>query len=294
METCISAYGRRFSTDDVELICGVVRSCGGLSRTELARTISELLEWKRPNGGLKGPECRKLLERLEAQGRLRLPPLRSAPQPRRHAPASEASPSSCEALETELAEIGGLNLRVVDGEADRRQWRDLVDRHHYLGCRVPFGAHLRYLIEISSPRLAVVACLQFSSPAWRLGARDQWIGWSDDERRRGLQRIVCNSRFLVLPSVRVRNLASRILSLASHCVTQDWAERYGLRPLLIETLVDPSRYQGTCYRAANWIEVGSSSGRGRMDREHRRHGAAPKRVFVYPLDPQWRERLRRA
>ncbi len=145
---------------------------------------------------------------------------------------------------------------------------------------------------ISQPQRQVVGCLRFSSPAWRLSARDQWIGWDEAVRGRNLQRVVSNSRFLLLPWVRIRNLASRVLAQGARQLTLDWPARYGIEPLLLETLVDPQRFQGTCYRAANWIEVGLSAGRGRMDRAHQRHGLSPKKVFLYPLVRGASRRLR--
>jgi hypothetical protein len=147
-------------------------------------------------------------------------------------------------------------------------------------------------VKIQHPREAVVGCLQFSSPAWRLQARDRWIGWSEAQRRQQLQRVVNQSRFLLLPWIKVKNLASHVLALSARRVGEDWPERFAIRPLLLETLVDAQRYGGTCYRAANWISVGVRTGRGRMDRENQRHGASPKHCLVYPLRAQARRKLR--
>jgi hypothetical protein len=196
-----------------------------------------------------------------------------------------------EPLEGRLSDVGGLSLSLVEDAEDRTRWCEWIDRYHYLGYRVPFGAHLRYLIRIEAPRPAVLGCLQYSSAAWRMGARDRWIGWDEASRKARLQRIVNNSRFLILPWVRIRHLASHVLSRAARRVTQDWAARYGDAPWLLETLVDPSRYAGTCYRAANWIEAGMTTGRGRQDRYHRRHGACPKTVWLHPLRRDARQRL---
>jgi hypothetical protein len=183
-------------------------------------------------------------------------------------------------------------VEVVETAAQRLLFRELVGRHHYLGYAVAYGAQIRYLVYATRPMPAVVGCVQFSSPAWRMAARDAWIGWDDETRRKNLQRVVCNSRFLLLPWIRVANMASHVLSLAARRVAADWPRRYGVEVLLVETLVDTSRYRGDCYRAANWIRLGETAGRGRMDREHRRHGAAPKTVFVYPLVKDARRRLR--
>jgi hypothetical protein len=276
--------GQAVTAAQMELICEVVETCAGLSRTELAATVCDLLEWRRPNGGLKTHECRLFLEQLETQGRLELP-ARQATRPRGRrttvpvTPQGEAQPE----LVGTVRDVAPVTIELVRDQAERRLWRELVGRHHYLGHTMPFGASLRYLVRVARPQPAVVGCLQFSSPAWRMAARDRWIGWDDATRRRNLQRVVQNSRFLLLPWVRVRNLATHVLAGAVRRLPQDWWEHYRVEPVLLETLVDASRYLGTCYRAANWTEVGQTSGRGRMDRHHAREGVAPKRVWVYPL-----------
>lgn len=285
--------GRAFTASEIALICEVVDSCGGLSRKELANTISELVDWKRANGSLKPSECLMLLERLEEQGLLRLPvkqktkPLGSVTA----IPRTEAGEPGRE-LSGRVETFAPVCVeRVADAES-RRLFRDLVSRYHTLGYKVPFGAHLQYLVWISRPVRSVAGCLQFSSAAWRMQARDRWIGWDDATRAQNLQQVVCNSRFLLLPWVRIENLASAALAGALRRLAVDWQAQYGVTPLLVETLVDPERYTGACYRAANWTEIGETSGRGRDDRQHRRHRAHPKRVFVYPLRRQARERLR--
>lgn len=271
-----------------DLIQRTVQIYPGLSRTELAATLCEQLGWLRPSGKPKTVECRQLLEAMAEQRLIALPE-RRAGRPRgsttRIAPA-EPAPTL---LEGPLASLGPITLERVTSAESHAQWRTRVEHFHYLGHRVPFGAHLRY--HIQSPQ-GVLGGLQFSSPAWRLGGRDRWIGWSEEQRRRGLQHILCNSRFLILPWVRVPHLASHVLAQAARRLPTDWAEAFGVTPWLLETLVDPQRYRGVCYRAANWIEVGLTSGRGRDDRAHQRHGAAPKQVWLYPLRRGARDRLR--
>ena len=284
--------GHAVSARELELIERVVHSCRGVSRTELAATVCELLDWRRANGGLKSRECWALLEQLEAAGVLRLP-ARRATKPkgaRTSVPCSARGEEPNEALCAALGELTPLTLTRVETPEAHRLWRELVGRYHYQGHAVPFGAQLRYLIGVSRPRPRLVGCLQFSSPAWRLAARDRWIGWDDSQRARALQRIVNNSRFLVLPWVQVRNLASAVLARAARRLVEDWQAAYAVRPLLLETLVDSARFAGTCYRAANWLEVGRTSGRGRMDRAHQRHGEGSKTIFLYPLldDVRWR------
>jgi len=280
MPESLTFCGRTFRSDELELMCQTVREFSALGVTEIARTVCELLEWTRPNGGLKNHECRQLLERLQTEGFLELPELRhlGGRGPRRadvSGACSEPAAVACYA-----SGCKPLELALVESPAESRRWRELMERYHYLGCRVPFGANLRYWVRHSERELA---CLLWTSPAWKMQARDTWIGWGDEQRRRNLQRVVNNGRFLILPWVKVKGLASKILALSARQMPRDWERRYGYRPLLLETLVDAARFQGTCYRAANWIFVGQTAGRGRMDREHAAHSRAVKNIYVYPL-----------
>jgi hypothetical protein len=286
--------GREVTSEELELILDTVRDCGGLSPTELAHTVCELLDWRRLNGSLKAHECRQFLEELETAGIFKLRGRSGCARTRRSRPNPlEVAPDPVpEPLLGSLREVGPVGLELVDSREDRRQWRDWVGRYHYLGCTVPFGAHLRYFILLNRPELRRVGCVQVSSPAWMMAPRDQWIGWDKAQRLLRLQWIIQNSRFLIVPWVRIPHLASAALALLARRVPADWEVRYGLRPVLMETLVDLARFRGTCYRAANWISLGQTTGRGRMDREHQRHGAAPKEVMVYPLCRKAREKLR--
>ena len=285
--------GRTFSAREMTLIREVVRDCAGLSRMELARTVCELVRWRRPNGRLKARECREFLERLDAEGGLVLPDKRlgRVPGSVTRVPRTAAGEPGCP-LVGSVRDIEPLRVELVREPAERLLFRELVGRYHYLGHAVPFGAHLRYLVFASRPQRVVVGCLQFSSPAWRMAARDGWVGWNDATRARNLQHVVNNSRFLLLPWVGVRNLASAILSRGLGRLLVDWPRRYGLDPWLVETLVDPSRHHGGSYRAANWVALGATTGRGRMDRYGRRVGEAPKTVLVYPLVRDAKRRLR--
>jgi len=284
----VTFCGRTFSAPELELMRQTAAEFSALGVTEIARTICELLEWKRPNGKLKHPECRQLLERLQAEGVLTLPALRNlgGRGPRRvdlRSPRFQPEPIACAASECEPLELA----RVV-GPAESQRWREQVERYHYLGCRVPFGANLRYWVR---NRQRELACLLWTSPAWKMKPREVWIGWSEEQRKRNLQYIVNQSRFLILPWVRVKGLASKILALSARRLPHDWERLYGYRPLLLETLVEAQRFRGTCYRAANWIYVGQTTGRGRMDREHKAHGQAIKDIYLYPLVRDARQNL---
>jgi hypothetical protein len=279
---------RRFTAKEVELMGVVAHDYAGLGVTEIARTICELLEWTRPSGRLKNHECRQLLEQLQAEGVVTLPALRILGGRGQRRAAPSLSPLEPKPVECAASECAPLELALVEGEEESRRWREHMESHHYLGCRVPFGANLRYWVRNRDRELA---CLLWTSPAWTMQARDSWIGWSEAQRKRNLQRIVNNARFLILPWVHVKGLASKILALSVRQMPLDWETRYGYRPLLLETLVDSKHFRGTCYRAANWINVGQTVGRGRMDREHRNHGQAIKDIYLYPLVRHAKERL---
>lgn len=273
--------GRQFTTQETSLICEVVNTCNGISRKELAYTVCELLEWKRANGKLKERECRDFLEQMEHQGMLKLPAKKptGSHAPRKH--VSTAGPGWPYSELTGSVEMyAPLSVERVEEDQQRLLFRELVSRYHYLGYAMPFGARLQYLIYAQAPR-EVVGCVQFSSPAWRLKVRDRWIGWDDNTRGLYLQRVVNNSRFLVL--AQIKNLASNMLSAVLSRLRADWKKHYGIEPWLVETMVDRKRYHGGCYRAANWIVLGETSGRGRMDRYQMRHGADVKTVLAYPL-----------
>lgn len=284
----VTFSGRTFTAPEIELMREMARDYGGLGVTEIARTVCELLDWKRPSGGLKNHECRLLLEQLQSAGVLTLPRVRPLGGRGPRTVKLSANPDAFpEAVTATAQQFRSLQLQLVKGEADSRLWRQCVEQHHYLGCPVPYGAHLRYWVRQQGQELA---CLLWTSPAWRMKARDTWIGWTNEQRQQNLQRIVNNGRFLILPWVRVRGLASMILARCARQLPGDWEAQYGYRPLLLETLVDAQRFAGTCYRAANWIHVGQTAGRGRMDR-HKLKEEPIKDIYLYPLVRGVRQRL---
>ncbi len=286
----LSFCGRELQPGELDLIRQITRDFSILSLTELAHTVCELLQWRRPNGGLKSRECYLFLQTLHARGWLPgLPPPQARqrhPRPVTLEPRSDAQSP----LTGPLGDYLPLQLQLLESRADRHLFRQYLQRYHYLGYRVPYGAQLRYFVRPQQPPYPLLACLLFTSAAWKMAPRDAFIGWSAAARRANLPRVVSQSRFLILPWVRVPNLASHILSLAAHQLPDDWLCAYGVKPVLLETLVDQARYHGGCYRAANWIETGLTQGRGRMDRSRRARGAR-KLIFLYPLERLWRQRL---
>ncbi len=274
--------GREFSGEEISLIQEIVGTCGGISRNELANTVCELLEWKRPNERLKSRECSDFLELLESKGELTLPEKKL----RRNNGSQKIVPEiPCRqpdsTLRGSVEEFTPIEVQRVQNRDQRDLFKELIGRYHYLGYAMPYGARLQYLIYVNRPHREVVGCVQFSSPAWRMRARDEWIGWTEERRKIALQQVVNNSRFLVLAPI--RNLASMILSCTLRELRSDWERQYGLKPLLVETLVDRQRFHGGCYLASNWVKLGDTTGRGRMDRANKRHGAQVKTILVYPL-----------
>lgn len=280
--------GREFSDETIDRIARRVESDPTLTRTGLSREVCAWLDWRGADGRLKDMSCRVALLKLARRGRIVLPQAQSVAFCTR-ARVNEPDARSWPVLEMTLTELGEVSLVPVDGEHVElsRQWWSMMREHHPLGDGPLCGAQLRYLVH---SRAGFVGGLSFSAPAWRLGARDAWIGWDEAARQEGLSKVVGNSRFLILPTVKVPNLASHVLSLATARLGEDWQARYGITPVLVETFVDPTRYRGTCYRAANWVCVGSTQGRGRQDRTHRTPGVC-KDIWVYALRRDWRAKL---
>jgi hypothetical protein len=291
MPTTISFCGRPVSQAELGLIRDIIHDFPALSLAELSKTICELLKWRRPSGGLKNHECRFFLQQLKDRGWLpSLPELRPAfNQGPRKVPLDARSEPKDPVLST-LDECLPLELDLIADGDNRNLFRQYIQRYHYLGYKVPCGAQLRYFVRSRPLSNRIVACLLFTSAALKIAPRDHWIGWGDQVRKCNLPRIVNNSRFLILPWIQVPQLASKILSLVVHQLPDDWLDAYCVKPLLLESFVDPERFSGTCYRAANWIHAGTTQGRGRMDRNQdvERH---VKEIFVYPLHPHVREIL---
>ena len=281
--------GTPVTADEWSVLVEIIDSCG-LSRHELARTICECLGWVRPNGHLKTRECYEYLELLEVKGLVSLP-RRRVQRPRgptsiHYTEAGRERPQR----KGKLSDVAPVTLGLVANAEERSLWRELVDRYHYLGHKVAYGGHLRYLVWLSGPKRELCGCVQFSSAARWLQSRDSFIGWDDTTRQNNLCRVVNNSRFLILPWLSIESLASHVLSLAVRVVVDDWEEAYGVRPVLVETFVERERFAGTCYLAANWVDVGLTTGRGRMDR-HKKAQEPVKRCLVYPLIRDFRLKL---
>lgn len=275
--------GRTFSHDELLRIRAIVSTSPGEHRRDLSKRICEVLDWRQVNGRLKDRSCRDVLLKLHEAGFLRLPPRRRPPTRRRPISITgNTDPGVPLMLSPRHVGTECFSIVTRGGRAaDERLWNEYVERYHYLRYGVPVGPHIKYFVHYGHQP---IACLAFSGAAWKVAPRDRWIGWTTQQRESNLRFIVNNSRFLILPWIRIDNLASRLLSLVTKRLAEDWERLYAYAPLLVETFVHADRHHGTCYRAANWLCVGTTRGRGKTDRN--RTARIPKKlVFLRPLVP---------
>jgi hypothetical protein len=271
--------GRAFSEADIQAINRLMEQDPSLKRTPLSRKLCELFAWTKPNGELKDMTCRVALLRMQLDGLITLPPSRM-PGGRGppHFPPTAATDAQTPLLQP-VHELGALTLRPVTATAVSRLWNEYIARYHYLGYTPLSGSQMRYNVFAGDQ---LVALLSFGASAWKLAARESFIGWNEPERHKNLQLVVNNARFLILPWIQSKGLASKILSKIARQLPVDWHQRYGYRPVLFETFVESQRHRGTCYKAANWIHVGQTKGRGKKSSVH--HQIIPiKDIWLYPL-----------
>jgi hypothetical protein len=284
----LSHCGRVISAEELADILETVATCSRLSRSELALTICEHLEWQSASGSLKLDACSKLLEKLETQGVLKLPEKQiSSGWSSKQIIQTERTEAG-ELLEGNVGALGPFQVVPVTEKDEIALWNEYVNRYHYLGYKQPFGCSGRYFI---TSRYGKLGCMLFSGAAKGLRERDKWLGWSKDERLRNLGLVTNNSRFLIFPWVKVKYLASHALGQAVRRLGDDWQQRWGYRPVVVETFVDPEHYAGTCYRAANWLYLGDTTGTG-LPRQGKSYTSSPKKIFVLPLASDFRMALR--
>jgi len=277
--------GRQFTDHEIDWIRNLIDTTVGINRARLSASFCEQFGWRKPDGGLKDMSCRVALLKMHRAGIITLPPTQK--------PFNRARKHTHRSLFTQPKppiekKAGDFNLHceVVEGGA-AKLWNEFIDRYHYLGYTSLAGAQIRYFIKDNDETLAL---LSFSAAAWKTAPRDRFIGWDKDKREKNLHLVVNNSRFLLLPWVRSKNLASRILALVCSKLPDDWHSRYGYRPVLAETFVEKERFTGTCYKAANWKCVGETKGRGKMDR-YNTFSQPVKTIWLYPLTQRYTERL---
>ena len=281
--------GQEIDSQQIAFLQEFIRTHPTSSRWKLSRQLCEALGWKQANGALRDVVCRGLLLMLERAGVIELPPVRRQIRGQRRTgrPRPEAVLIDTTPLAMPLKQLGTIELQQVRRTADEPLFNSLMESHHYLKYEQPVGEHLKYLVWAQGRPLA---CLAWSSAPRHLGSRDRFIGWSGEARRRNIRFIAYNTRFLILPWVAVPHLASHILSRIARQLSQDWEGLYQHPIYFLETFVDPERFRGTCYRAANWVVLGRTTGRGKDDHTNRPNRSL-KEVLGYPLTPQFRELL---
>jgi len=279
--------GRSFTCDEISWIRDLIARQPQANRVRLSQLVSESLAWLRPDGRLKEMSCRVAMLRMQRDGLISLPPPLNRNGNGRTRPGLTTASDPREPVTRPAGSLGKLVFQRVDKPQDSTLWNELIERYHYIGYKPLSGDQIRYLVFGDSNLLAA---LGFGSAAWKIAPRDSFIGWSLEQRRRNLHLVVNNARFLIFPWVTSRNLASRILACIAQQLPLDWQARYGYRPVLLETFIDRDRFRGTCYRAANWISVGQTQGRGKLDRQHQ-HSLPVKDIFLYPLHKSFRRKL---
>jgi hypothetical protein len=277
--------GRDFTEEEIALIREVLK-VAQMNRARLSREVCDRLGWRRDNGGLKDMSCRVALLRMQADGLISLPPPRN-PKPVTYRSYPHLEEAVLEPATIPTIDLATLTVEPVLTRPDSLLWNAYIQRHHYLGHQLMPGAQLRYFVRAAGH---IIAALGFGASAWKVKPRDQLIGWTADQRERNLHLVVNNARFLILPWIRRKNLASRILALVSRRLSDDWQSRYAYRPVLLETFVEKPRFTGTCYKAANWQHLGDTQGRGKLDVLHR--NAQPiKSIWIYPLARDYQRQL---
>jgi hypothetical protein len=285
----ITLQGRQLTPTDIAFVRQLIADHPRWSRRRLSIALCEAWNWRNANDNLKDMACRSLLVKLHERAHIQLPP-------RRQIPTCRMAKRPVADVAHDTTPVGGSlaalqPLRVIDvrpGHGDAPVFQCLLSRYHYLGYTSAVGENMKYLVVDRNGR--ALACLLFGSSAWSCSSRDDYIGWDREARRRHIQYTTNNTRFLIVPWVRVAHLASHVLALICRRIAHDWYTRYGHALYLLETYVDQTRFTGTCYRAANWQRIGETRGRSRNDRNHRLK-VAVKSVFVYPLSANFQQRL---
>ena len=277
--------GRQFSQQEIDWVNGLIQKESDISRQQLSIRFCRQANWRKPDGGLKDMSCRVAFLKMHKDGLLHLP----APKKAYAKPGTNIKRTVGCRPQQKIVKPAG-QLKPVLELVEKRQsaiWNEFIDRYHYLGYTALPGAQLRYFVKSNG---RVVALLGFGAAAWKTAARDDYIGWSAQQRKKNLHLIVNNARFLILPWVHSKNLGSKILSMAARQVASDWHTRYNYRPWLLETFVEKKRFCGTCYKAANWICVGDTKGRGKLDVKNE-YKLPVKSVWLYPLCTNFRQKL---
>jgi hypothetical protein len=281
--------GRVVNWDDIVMIRSLIKGHYFKGRTFIANELCRIWNWRQPNGSLKQMACSELLLRLQKKGLIELPKRKTDTYKGKRFRKPPPVPNHPkEPIEGSIKEVGEIKIRMVRHTDLEPLYNGLIQQYHYLGYCQIVGEHLKYIAFIED---RPVACIGWGSGAWRVRCRDEFIGWSDEQRMRNISFLAQNNRFLILPFVRVPNLASHILGRMSKILPEDWQRIYKHPIFLLESFVDRERFEGTCYKAANWIFVGLTQGRGKWDRK-KAYPFTKKAVYLYPLVKDFSKRLK--
>jgi len=279
--------GRPVTRKEIKEVQETVSLFSNLSRTELTKTICEHLNWRTASGTNKFDACSRMLEKLKANNYLKLPTKRIQTQSKKNkiTLTSQTDPQSD--IEKISGGFSSIKVEIVRGIENINLWNEYVSHYHYLGYSQPFGYVMRYFIKDNN---SMLGCLSFSGAAKAMNARDNWIGWSKNQRLRNLAWVTNNSRFLIFPWVHIKNLASHALGKVARQIIDDWQQQWDFYPVLLETFVDPQFYNGTCYQAANWTHIGMTTGTG-LVRKNKSYKTTPKKIYIRPLVKNFRKVL---
>lgn len=278
--------GKIWTKDDIERIRALISASPLALRAELARQVCEAFAWRRPDGQFRLMSCRLAMLRMHRDGLIDLPAARSVHRVPGKIFSSEASDPQPQ-MQLHLKDFDDLRVELVARGKALKLWNEFIARYHYLGYAIMPGAQLRYFIMAGDQ---VLGAMGFGGAAWKVAPRDQFIGWNPDERQNRLHLVINQTRFLILPWVRCQNLATKSLALVTRRIQDDWEKRYSYRPVLMETFVDITKFRGTCYKAGNWLEVGRTQGRSRMDRYNAKDKPV-KGIWLMPLSRNFRTAL---
>lgn len=291
MEEKLIISGRLITQEDIKTVIFIVETFGGFSRREIAKTVCECLNWISFVDEPKVDAGMKLLEYLDAKGIIVLPPknetmAKCGRQAMKAIKITNLTDPKKELI-GELSDFAPIELKVAYTQGSIELWKEYIERYHPQKYARPFGSNIKYLIKCKTK---VLGCMLFSASAWALEDRDKWIGWNEYDRSQRLIYVVNNTRFLILPWVKINNLASHVLGMAIRQIRTDWLKNHRYQPVLLETFVDIEHFKGTCYKAANWIYIGNTKGRGRQD-TRTLYPSTPKAIYMYPLVEDFRDYL---
>ena len=274
--------GRDFTPEEFQRIVSLIKHNPDFNRTRLSKEVCRMFEWLKPDGHLKDMSCRVAMLRMHRDGLIELPPPTCVKVPQKKIEFT-ANTDPQDPVVRPVNQLPQLQLKMVN-KAASGLWNEYIERYHYLGYTPLPGAQIRYIITAGKQ---IVALTGFGAAAWQTAPRDKFIGWNHDQRTKNLNLITNNARFLILPWIKSKNLASKILSLTARKLPDDWEEKYNIRPVLLESFVQKNLFSGTCYKAANWVNVGQTKGRGKLGPAGK-ISVPIKDIWLYPLSKKFR------